>query len=107
MTSTRATATDYNMTAGSSSSGNKFTNIKTETDTPLPPHGMNVDQLSKLNDAVQELETHLLHCVDDVRQHRWPARSPLKTEAELRLRELLVRRLILNLFSSINQPLFL
>src|SRR5271154_483050 len=80
MTSTRATATDYNMTAGSSSSGNNFTNFKTETDMPLPLHGMNEDQLSKLNDAVQELETHLLHCVDKVRQHQWPA-SPLKTEA--------------------------
>ena len=107
MTSTRATATDYNMTAGSSSSGNNYTNIKTEIDTPLALHGMNDDQLSKLNNTVQELETHLLHCVDDVRQHRWPARSPLKTEADLRLRELLVRCLILNLFSSINQPLFL
>ena len=86
MPSTTGNLTDSNLTAGDTTTGLK-TNFN---DNVLPAHGLNKEQLASLNDAVQDLETHLLHCVDDVHQDRWPAGSPLKKHAELRLRELVV-----------------
>jgi hypothetical protein len=54
-------------------------------------HGLNEEQLAVLKTSVDQLETHLLYCVDDVRQGRWHKGSPLKAKAEVRLRNLLVR----------------
>lgn len=62
----------------------------TGSTTVLPAHGLNEEQLANIQDVVQDLETHLLYCVDDNREGRWLERSRFKTKADLRLRDLLV-----------------
>jgi hypothetical protein len=89
MDTTTGNSKDLNCLAGDNTLANKDFNT-TITNTHLPLHGLDDEQLAKLYTTVNELETHLLHCVDDVREERWALRPRLKIRAELHLRALLV-----------------
>ena len=77
----------------------------TASTTSLPAHGLNEEQLAKVQPLIELLETQLLHCVDDIRQGRWTteSNSRLKTRAELKLRELVVRPQISHFHNILNK----
>jgi hypothetical protein len=75
----------------------------TASTTSLPAHGLNEEQLAKLQPVIDLVETQLLHCVDDIRQARWKTDSRLKTRAELNLRQLVVRPQISHFQDILNK----
>jgi hypothetical protein len=79
------------------------TNVIDLTGSTTSAHGLNEEQLAKLQPLIELVETQLLHCVDDIRQGRWTTDPKLKTRAELKLRELVVRRQISHFHSILKK----
>ena len=77
------------------------------TNTVLPAHGLNEDQLKALKSTSNDLETHLLHCVDDIHRGLWPHGSSLKVKAELHLRKLVVCPVISRIYYTKSKLIYL